>query len=62
MDRQTVESFLQEGMMMKNFDHTHVLELLGVVISSGEYPMVILPYMAKGDLRSYVKDKKKVND
>ena len=45
---------------MKNFNHPHVLKLLGVCVPSHENPMVVLPYMSNGDLRSYVKDKKKV--
>ena len=45
---------------MRNFDHLHVLRLMGVCFDEEVQPMVILPYMAKGDLRSYVKDKKKV--
>ena len=47
---------------MKNFEHLHVLQLLGVCFDEEAQPMVILPYMAKGDLRSYVKDKKNVSE
>ena len=61
LDQATVESFLKEGVIMKNFDHPHVLKLLGVCVPSHENPMVVLPYMSNGDLRSYVKDKKKVH-
>lgn len=60
LEQHTVEAFLKEGVIMKNFNHPHVLKLLGVCVNSQENPMVILPYMANGDLRSYVKDKKKV--
>ena len=45
---------------MKNFDHPHVLQLYGIAMSTEQYPMVILPYMANGDLRSYVKEKSRV--
>jgi serine/threonine protein kinase len=58
-DRHSVENFLKEGVIMKNFRHPHVLQLLGVVVGPSNEPMVILPFMANGDLRSYVKDKKK---
>ncbi len=44
---------------MKNFNHPHVLQLFGIAMSTDQYPMVVLPYMARGDLRSYVKDKTK---
>ena len=60
MDDETFEAFLQEGMGMKNFDHPHVLQLYGIAMSTEQYPMVILPYMANGDLRSYVKEKSRV--
>ena len=46
--------------MMKNFKHPHVLELMGVCLAEGEFPMVILPFMKDGDLRTYVKDKSRV--
>ena len=46
--------------MMKHFDHPNVLQLLGVCLKDGENPLVILPYMASGDLRNYVKNKEKV--
>ena len=45
---------------MKDFDHPHILRLLGMSIDERGNPMVILPYMANGDLRSYVKDKTRV--
>ena len=61
LEQEKVESFLKEGVIMKNFNHAHVLKLLGVCVPSHENPMVVLPYMANGDLRSYVKDKKKVD-
>ena len=60
LDDETFEAFLQEGMRMKNFDHPHVLQLYGIAMSTEQYPMVILPYMANGDLRSYVKEKSRV--
>ncbi len=56
-----MEAFLKEGVVMKKFDHAHVLRLLGVGIGENDEPMVVLPYMANGDLRTYVRDKEKVN-
>ncbi len=61
LDQDTIEAFLQEGLRMKNFNHPHVLQLFGIAMSTDQYPMVVLPYMARGDLRSYVKDKTKVH-
>ncbi|ESO08015.1 hypothetical protein HELRODRAFT_133636, partial [Helobdella robusta] len=54
-----IEGFLKEGIIMKNFTHDHVLSLLGLCLGYKKEPMVVLPFMANGDLRSYVKDKKR---
>jgi len=59
-NQEAIESFLAEGVIMKDFNHPHILRLLGMSIDERGNPMVILPYMANGDLRSYVKDKTRV--
>lgn len=51
-----ISSFLKEGIMMKDFDHPNVLALIGVCITRENQPLVILPFMANGDLLSYVRD------
>jgi len=61
LDQKAVENFVQEGIIMKNFNHPHVLSLLGLCLGYKKEPMVILPFMANGDLRSYVKDKSRVS-
>ena len=35
--------------------HINILSTIGVVWNSGERPVVILPYMARGDLCSLLK-------
>ena len=40
---------------MKSFDHPHVMTLKGVCLDGGPVPYIILPYMANGDLLSYLK-------
>lgn len=55
-----MEAFLKEGIVMKNFNHPHVLSLLGLCLGYKKEPMVILPFMANGDLRSYIKVKNRV--
>ena len=50
-----VEEFLKEGMMMKDFDHEHVLSLIGVAIQ-GNNPRIILPFMELGNLKDLLKN------
>ena len=40
---------------MKDFDYLHVMTLKGVCLDGGPVPFIILPYMANGDLLSYLK-------
>lgn len=54
-----VTSFLEEAVVMKDFNHSNVLSLLGVAIE-GNKPYVILPYMEHGDLKSYISDPDRV--
>ncbi|XP_046569526.1 hepatocyte growth factor receptor-like [Haliotis rubra] len=54
-------SFVEEALVMKGFDHENVLRLLGISVNQSQQPMVILPFMANGDLMSFVsKDEKEV--
>ncbi|XP_054708065.1 hepatocyte growth factor receptor-like [Uloborus diversus] len=55
---QDVDAFLQEGLMMKDFQHDNVLSLVGVCFFEGERrsPVVVIPYMHNGDLHSYIRD------
>ena len=46
---------------MKDFQHTHVMELIGICIGLEELPLVILPYMEHGDLLTYLRDAKNVS-
>ena len=38
---------------MRNFEHQNVLRMKGVVIKDN-LPLVVMPYMAKGDLKGYI--------
>uniref|UniRef100_H2XNP4 Tyrosine-protein kinase receptor n=2 Tax=Ciona intestinalis TaxID=7719 RepID=H2XNP4_CIOIN len=46
--------FLKEASVMKAFNSHHVVRLLGVV-SMSKRPMVIMEFMAKGDLKTYLR-------
>ena len=54
MTFEMLESFLEEATLMIDFKHPNVLSLLGIVYQKGERPLVILPFMENGDLRSYI--------
>ncbi|KAG8174097.1 hypothetical protein JTE90_027468 [Oedothorax gibbosus] len=47
----TVESFLREALVMKDFDHPNVLSCSGV-LRGGQRPSIVLPFMENGDLCS----------
>ena len=48
---------------MLGFDHPNVMNLLGVCFDiEDELPVIILPYMANGDLKSFLISKKRDND
>ncbi|ELT92759.1 hypothetical protein CAPTEDRAFT_64793, partial [Capitella teleta] len=51
---ETVEAFLEEGLIMKDFSHRNVLTLLGVAIGQGGLPMIVLPFMQHGNLKTYI--------
>ena len=54
-----VGAFLEEAVIMRDFDHENVLSLIGIVMK-GSQPYVVLPYMANGDLKSYIREPTRV--
>lgn len=50
-----VKELLKECIKMKNFHHKHVMTLIGVCLDGGPEPYLILPYMANGNLVSYLR-------
>ena len=40
---------------MKDFNHPNVLNMLGVCIDGGPAPFIVMPLMANGSLRAYLK-------
>ena len=44
---------------MKDFNHPHILCLLGVCFNTPDgSPYIVLPYMANGSLKKYLKEKR----
>ena len=61
-DSNAVANFLQEAVIMKDFDHVNVLSLIGVALNDQKLPMVIIPFMSKGDLKRVLKDETEVSE
>lgn len=48
---------------MMEFDHPNILHLIGVCFNTPDsLPAIILPYMANGDLRTFLRAKKNQHD
>lgn len=56
MSSDDIRLFIDEALVMKDFNHPHVLHLIGVTFGSDGSPIVVLPYMANGDLNTYLRD------
>ena len=56
---QKLKSFLRESAVMKNFHHPNVLQVLGISLETEDgLPYIVLPFMANGDLRTFLKNKR----
>ena len=57
--KQELRSLLNESLLMKEFDHPNIVGLLGVCFDTPDsYPYLIIPFMANGNIRDYLKDKR----
>ena len=54
------EDIFTEAIQMKSFEHENVMKLLGVSLDEYCNPEIILPWMDKGDLLTYIKEQ--IND
>ena len=53
------KEFMEECNIAKKFDHPNVLSLLGISFTSEENkPLMVMPYMHYGDVKSYLKSKR----
>ena len=56
-----VHNMTDEILKMKHFDHPNVMTMIGVCVSIGGGPAIVMPYMENGSLLSYLrKDKKDI--
>ena len=53
-----VKLLMKEIVKMVNFDHPNVMTLTGVILVEGGAPLLVMPYMVKGTLLTYVRDNK----
>lgn len=54
-----IDQFISESAIMAEFDHPNILKLLGVCFDTENgLPLIVLPFMANGDLRTYLTSKK----
>jgi len=56
-----VKLFVDEALMMNQFDHEHVLNIVGIAFDANSLPMVVLPFMPHGDLLSYIRNEHNVS-
>ena len=59
---ENLKSVLHESILMKKFDHPNVLPIFGVCLENNlenGLPFIVLPFMANGDLKSYLTDIRK---
>ena len=53
-----INLFISESVIMKNFKHRNVLGLIGISVGVEDEiaaPYIVLPFMANGDLKRYLK-------
>ena len=54
--------FLDEALRMREFDHPHILTLIGIALDNDvDMPLVVLPFMRHGDLLSFIRDEHNVS-
>ena len=56
-----MQTFLQDTATLKNLQNKHILSVVGVCVTTSEEPMIIMPFMATEDLKSYIREPSKVS-
>ena len=56
-----MDDFIAESALMLDFHHPNAMGLLGVCFDTEDnLPVIVLPFMVNGDLRSYLQSKRAV--
>ena len=50
---------IKESVRMLDFQHPHVLSIIGVWVDAGPAPYIVMPFMDNGSLLDYIKKEKK---
>ena len=50
-----VHNMTDEILKMKHFDHPNVMTMIGVCVSIGGGPAIVMPYMENGSLLNYLR-------
>ncbi len=50
-----VQDMVCEVNKMKEFNHPHIMSLIGVCLDAGPGVSIVMPYMANGNLLDYLK-------
>jgi len=61
MSMDDAKLFVDEALTMTQFDHEHVLHIVGISFDANSLPMVVLPFMQHGDLLSFIRDENNVS-
>ena len=54
-----IEQFLEEIVIMKQFNHPNVLSLIGISVHNNK-PCALLPYMPNRDMKTFLQRNRKV--
>ena len=50
-----VNSIIEESVKMSSFDHPNILSLIGICLDLRQAPCIVMPFMTRGSLLSYLK-------
>ena len=54
-----VVEMIRESLRMLDFQHPHVLSIIGVCVDAGPAPYIVIPFMDNGSMLDYIKKEKK---